>query len=147
LNTHDYVRAVIREDYILRLIKQLVDFLARIAGYNRKGEYQRALDEVGRAWIELFGVPRELVDVMDTPALAELLRDPEKMRAASQLLIEEARSLTGKGDPLHASVLQRRAMELRLEARAIDPSDADEAAILELSRLAPATQLAARYRR
>jgi hypothetical protein len=47
---------------------------------------------------------------------------------------------------VHAAVCYRRAWELYLEARLIDPSDDDAAAISELARLVPANQLDPRYR-
>ena len=68
------------------------------------------------------------------------------MRAAAQLLVEEGRAYAGKRDPVHAAVCYRRAWELYLEARLIDPSDDDAAAISELARLVPANQLDPRYR-
>ena len=135
-----------REDYIIRLIKQLAHFLARIAGKRAAKDYEGAIRECGKAWDELIGHPRELVDVLDTPTLASMLREPEKMRAAAQLLVEEGRSLAGKGDPVNAAVCYRRAWELYLEARVREPSEADEIAIAELARLVPANQLDPRYR-
>jgi hypothetical protein len=75
-----------------------------------------------------------------------MLHTPEKMRVAAQLLHEEGRALAGTGDPLHAAVRHRRAMELILEARAIEPSDQDDAILMELSRLVPIATLDPRYR-
>src|SRR5438034_5794246 len=98
----------------MRMIHQFADFLAGIAGYNQRGQYTEALAEAERAWGELFDVPRELLDVVDTPTLAGLLGGPDQMRTASQLLVEEARALHGKGDPINAAVRFRRAYELRL---------------------------------
>jgi hypothetical protein len=135
-----------REDYIIRLVRQLADFLARIAGKRRARDFEGAIAEAGKAWDELLGHPRELVDVVDTPTLASMLREPGKMRVAAQLLVEEGHALTGKGDPASAAVCYRRATELVLEARAIDPSPEDDAALLELARLVPASQLDPRYR-
>jgi hypothetical protein len=138
---------MLREDYIIRLIKQLGAFLARIAGKRREGDFEGALDEAGKAWDDLIGQPpRELVDVLDTHTLAELLGEPAKMRVAARLLVEEGRAYAGKGDPVHAAICYRRAWELYLEARVIEPSDEDEAAISELARLVPANQLDPRYR-
>lgn len=138
---------MLREDYIIRLIKQLGAFLARIAGKRREGDFEGALDEAGKAWDDLIGQPpRELVDVLDTHTLAELLGEPAKMRVAARLLVEEGRAHAGKGDPVHAAICYRRAWELYLEARVIEPSDEDEAAISELARLVPANQLDPRYR-
>jgi hypothetical protein len=138
---------MLREDHIIRLIKQLGAFLARIAGKRREGDFEGALDEAGKAWDDLIGQPpRELVDVLDTHTLAELLGEPAKMRVAARLLVEEGRAYAGKGDPVHAAICYRRAWELYLEARVIEPSDEDEVAISELARLVPANQLDARYR-
>jgi hypothetical protein len=125
---------MIREDYIIRLIKQLADAIARIAGLRQRGDYVQAQHEVDHAWTDVLGVPRELVDATDPATLASLLREPDKMRVAAQLLAEEARVMTAKGDPLDASVLRARARELYLEARTRDPRDDDDSALLELSR-------------
>jgi tetratricopeptide (TPR) repeat protein len=136
-----------RDDYLIRLIKQLAAFVARIAGKREAGEYQAALAEAGKAWEELIGQPpRELVELVDTHTLAGLLKEPAKMRVAAQLLIEEGRAYAGKGDPAHATVCYRRAFELYLEARVLEPSDDDTAVIGELARLVPANLLDARYR-
>jgi hypothetical protein len=135
-----------REDYIHRLIRQLVDAIARIAGLNRRGEHDRALAESEQAWGKLLDAPRDLIDAVDTPTLAGMLRDPDKMRVAAQLLHEEGRALAGSGDPLHAQLRYRRAMELIFEARAIEPSDADDAMVAELSREVPLATLDERYR-
>ena len=136
---------MIREDYILRMVRQFAEALARIARLRVEGKHERALDDAGRLYEEL-GVPREVCDVVDTPTLARLLGHPDKMRALATVCWEEARILQGAGDPLSAFGRQRRALELFLEARAIDPSPEDESAILELSRTVPARHLAACYR-
>jgi hypothetical protein len=125
---------MLREDYIIRLIKQLADAIARIAGLRQRGDYVRAQQEVDRAWAEVLDLPRELVDATDPATLASLLREPDKMRVAAQLLAEEARVMIARGDPLNASVLRARARELYVEARTRDPRDDDDNAILELSR-------------
>jgi hypothetical protein len=136
---------VFRDDYIIRVIKQLVEAIARIAGFNRRGQHDDALAAAGRAWGDLIEGPPGLVDAVDTPTLAALLRDPAKIRIAAQLRYEEGHALAGKGDPLHAAVRYRLAMELMLEARALDPKPEDETAILELSRLVPIDTLDPRY--
>lgn len=130
----------------MRMIHQLVDFIAKVAGFNRKGEHDQALAAADQAWGKLLDAPRELIDAVDTPTLAGMLREPAKIRAAAQLCYEEGRALAGKGDPLHAQLRYRRALELMLEVRAKDPDDQDEGTILELSRLVPANMLDPRYR-
>jgi hypothetical protein len=137
---------VIREDFILRLIKQLADFVAKIAGYRQSGDLARAQEEIERARDELLGLPPGLIDAVDTPTLVDLLRHPDKLRAAARLSWEEGLVLSARKDPLTATARFRRATELYLEARAIDPREEDTAAILELSRLVPASELDDRYR-
>src|SRR5262245_1440007 len=137
---------MLRDDYIIRLIKQLGQFLARMAGKRKDEDFEGAIAEAGKAWDELIGHPRELLDVVDTPTLAAMLKEPARMRAAGQLLIEEGRAYAGKRDPVHAAVCYRRAWELYLEARLIEPSEDDHAVLGELARLVPANQLDPRYR-
>jgi hypothetical protein len=134
-----------REDWIMRVIRQLAEAIARVAGYVDKHDYDAALDEAGRAW-DLLGVPRELVDRVDGPTLASLLREPAKLRAAAELLVAEAKAYAGKRDPMHAGLCYRRAFELYLEARALEPTAADDAAIFELSRMVPPGEVDPRYR-
>ncbi len=134
-----------REDYIIRLVKQLADFVARIAGFRQEGDFERAQAEIERARDELLGFPPGLVDAIDTPTIVSLLRHPDKLRAAARLFWEEGLVLRARRDPLNAAGRFRRAFELYLEARAIDPIEDDTAAILELSRLMPASQLDDRY--
>jgi hypothetical protein len=137
---------VFREDYILRLIQQVGDFLAAIAGHNRRGKHEQALAEADQVWGKLLDAPRELIDSVDTATLAAMLREPAKMRAAAQLCYEEGGAFAGKGDPLHAALRYRRAYELMLEARAVAPSPEDDAAILELSRHVLPGTIDPRYR-
>ncbi|MBA3395829.1 MAG: hypothetical protein H0T89_24505 [Deltaproteobacteria bacterium] len=135
-----------RDDYLMRLIKQFAELLARAAGFNRKGEHEKALQETARAWGELFhDIPRELVDVVDSATLASMLREPQRMRIAAQLLVEEGRAIRGKGDPATAAMRTKRALELYLEARAISPEPDDETVIFELSREVHGNQLDERY--
>jgi tetratricopeptide (TPR) repeat protein len=137
---------VFREDFILRLIQQLAESIAHIARLNQAGQHDKALAAADQGWGKLLDAPRELIDVVDTPTLAGMLREPAKLRAAAQLFYEEGRALAGRGDPLHAGIRYRRALELILEARAIDPGDDDDGAVFELSRLVPTHTLDPRYR-
>ncbi len=137
---------MLRDDYIIRLIKQVAAFVSRIAGLRRAGQHEQALQESGRAFDELFDLPHDIVDAVDTPSLATILRTPANMRVAAQLFREEGFIYQGKRDPLTAATRFRRAFELYLEARAIEPTEEDTSAILELSRLVPASELDPRYR-
>jgi tetratricopeptide (TPR) repeat protein len=135
-----------RQDYLMRMVDQLVLFIAHVTGLNNKGEHDKALVAADQAWSKLLDAPLELIRTVDSPTLAAMLREPAKIRAGAQLAYEEGRALAGRGDPMHAELRYRRAMELVLEARAIDPDEQDDAAIFELSRLVPSATLDPRYR-
>src|SRR5262245_56358987 len=101
---------MLREDYIMRIIRQLGEFLARIVRKREKGDLAGALQEAERAYDGLFDVPREIADSVDTATLVGLLKHAEVVRAAANLFWEEGRIYKGKGDPLTAFLRYRRAL-------------------------------------
>jgi hypothetical protein len=151
-----------QEDYILRMVQQLAAAIARIAGLYQGEQHDQALADAERAWGELLGdIPPELAGSIDCRTLAGMLRQPARIRLASQILGEQARALAGQGDDAVAARPARRALELLLEARVAEaaapgrparsqrgaPDDAaDAAAIRTLVQLVPAGALASRYR-
>ena len=112
-----------REDYLMRQIRQLADAIARIAGLNRCGDHEAALAAAERAWGELVGdLPAGMADAVDSRTLADLLRSPERIRLAADLLGEQAAALAARGDATGAARCERRAAELRLAAQAAEAS-------------------------
>ncbi len=137
---------MLRDDYLNRMIRQLAEFLARISGATVARKPEEALDEANRAWQELLDIPRDLVDRLDGPTLAQMLKEPERMRVAAELLVAEARVHRLRGDLIHESQCAKRAFELYLEARAIAPRPEDDAAIFELGRVIPPNEIDPRYK-
>ena len=130
----------LRDDYLMRLIEQLAQVIARMTGLNLRKDYRAALETAERAWDEL-DVPHELVDRLDGPELAKLLREPSKMRLAAQLLTEEATALAGSGDPIHATLRRKRAYQLYAAAHALDPQDTDDEAMTRIAVQLPPGEL------
>jgi hypothetical protein len=132
------------------MIKQVADALRRVMGLRDRGEYDAALRVAGEFYDELTTVPREVADALDTSSFARLLGGAEKIRAMAMLFWEEGRIHGAKSDPMLAHTRYCRAHELFLEARALKRSGGgttdDDAAIFELSRVAPASDLDPRYR-
>jgi hypothetical protein len=132
---------VFREDYLMRQVHQLADAIAHVAGLNRGAEHDQALATADQAWGKLLDAPRALIDAVDPATLAGMLREPAKIRAAARLYHQEAVAWAGTGDPVLAERASHRALALMREAKARDPSHAeedDDAMIQELSRLASA---------
>jgi hypothetical protein len=134
-----------REDYIMRLVRQVAEVLARMVNRRAAGDHRAAIQQADELY-DTLGVPREMCDVVDTPTLAASLRHPDKMRALARISWEEGHAHKALGDPLTAFARYRRALELLLEARAAEPHPDDDPAILELSRHVAAQHLDPRYR-
>ena len=137
-----------RNDYLMRHIEQLAAALARVLGLNRRDEFAVARDEAQRTWEELLDVPRALRDAVDIPTLAGMLREPGRLRLGGRLFAAESTALIGLGDAARGATLQRRALELLLEARAVDPggeTDDDASAIRALSAAVRVDSLTARH--
>lgn len=138
--------SMFREDYFMRLVRQFAEALASMLRLRERGEHIAALEVADRLYEELLTIPRAVIDRVDTPTLTGLLGRPDRIRAAAMLFWEEGHIYKAQGDPLTAFARYRRAHELFLEARALDPREEDDAAVLELSRVVPAEQLDPRYR-
>jgi hypothetical protein len=137
---------MIREDYVMRLIQKVAAFVRRIVKGREDGDYEGALAEADQAYSDLLGMPPGLADRLDAATMASLLGRADRIRAGARLSWEEGHVYKAKGDPVTAFLRYRRAHELYLEARALDPQEEDDSAILELSRLVPARELDPRYR-
>lgn len=130
----------------MRLVRQFAAALATMRKRRERGEHTAALEAADRMYDELLTIPREAIDRVDTPTLASLLGRADRIRAAALLFWEEGHIYKAQGDPLTSFARYRRAHELFLEARALDPREEDDSAILELSSAVPADQLDPRYR-
>lgn len=136
---------MLRHDYIMRVIQQAVDAIARMMGLREKGDHEAARREA-EAVYDLLGVPSELAAAVDSATLAELLGHPDKIRAMAKLAVQEAELRRATGDPLACAAGYRRAAELTLEARSRAPHPDDASVLQELFRHFPTASLAARYR-
>ncbi|WNG16262.1 hypothetical protein [Cystobacter fuscus] len=90
--------AGIREDYIERMIKQLVSALAAIAKAGRGQKTDEALELVRQTSLSLFGMEYRTLITFDAASVAELLGTPEKILALVRLLSAEADLLEQRGD-------------------------------------------------
>ena len=135
---------MIRQDYLLRVIQQAVQAIARMLGATQRGDFLEAQQEADNTY-NLLGVPPDLVLRMDSASLAGLFAQPRKIRLLSKLLWHEGELLRAKKDPLNGLDRQRRAVELLLEAQRLDPQAEDAAALQEMCRHVPTNTLAKRY--
>jgi hypothetical protein len=110
---------MIQRDYVLRLIQQLAQALARIAGLKRSGQLDEALDDVGTTLDDLLGPLRQTLDAIDARSAARLLTDRERIEAYALLTAEEASILELMGHRARAGAGAQRALALLLEAQVL----------------------------
>lgn len=134
-------------DYIIRLIEQVADFLARISKSKREGNFAAGLREVQRAYDSVLDMDRQLFNIADSATLAQLLGPPERIRSIAQLVCAEADLLRLSGDPLTSQLKYKRAIELYLEARARGGDEAGDAEFIQQALLhVDQESLAPKYR-
>jgi len=95
----------IRKDWLERLLTQLAAALARALGYRARGEEEQALEEIHRATLELFGIPRSMLLSLDARAALEVLATPRLREAALRLLDTEESILRSVGKVKDADAL------------------------------------------
>lgn len=137
---------MIRQDYLLRIIQQVADAIARMLGATKREDYSEARAQAAEAY-GLLGIPSELVLRMDSHALAGLFAQADKLRLLSKLLWQEGELLRAQRDPVNGLDRQRRAIEVLLEAQSMDPHPDDASDLREMLRHVPTTTLDSRYQR
>lgn len=123
-----------QRDYILRIIEQLGQALARIAGKKREGKIEQALEELNQTEAMIFGPLLETLRAVDGTTAAALIGTTDKIRVLGLLTAERAdlERLSGRASKAQREGL--RALELYAEAlcREATLGDADRAAIAAL---------------
>ena len=95
----------VRRDWLERLLTQVAAALARALGYRARGEEEQALEEIRRATLELFGIPRSMLLALEPRAALEVLATPRLREAAFQLLDTEESILRAVGKVADADAL------------------------------------------
>lgn len=101
-----------RDDWLLRVIKEVADALARILKKKEEGQHEEALEDVRDALGKLLGPNAKLVDVIDAATLAHMCPNAETVRALAELRREEADLLERMGDGAGARKVARNALAL-----------------------------------
>jgi hypothetical protein len=78
------------DDFILRMVKQLGDFLTRIKRRKDDGQLEEALDTIDEAYDDLLGRDAELYRSLDPATLVSLCRHRDRAKAVARLCREEA---------------------------------------------------------
>jgi hypothetical protein len=115
--------APIREDYLLRLIRQIMAVLVRIAGLRRAGKLDEATEEIQTAKQNHFGALAELLPRLDPETAAHMLGSTERTLAWTALLQEEAELCDALRHTARGAALRQQAAALLAVARERAPED------------------------
>jgi len=136
-----------QRDYMLRMIEQLAEAIARIAGARAAGKLDEANLLVRETADGILGPMRSMLERVDAASAATLLGSRDKLCAYAALVSEEAKNAEAGGDAARARRSFRRALELYLEAGSSGESDAVwPSAVRALRAVVDEATLAERYR-
>lgn len=140
--------SLVQRDYILRLIEAVGAALARILKRRQEGDLTGARREVDIAVMDLLGRVAGIATHADSRTAADLVGDGHRLTLWAQLLTQDADLLRLMGREAEAASVDRRAVELLLEAYLRDGTLlADASALLAtLSTRVPDGALPERYR-
>lgn len=110
-------------DYTIRLLQQLVVFLARLAGLKKKDDPEVILIELEAAFSQFSGIPRGLALRMSEEAMLDYFRiggefNADRCAVTAILLREEAGIAERLGSPADAETLRKKASFLAERASA-----------------------------
>jgi hypothetical protein len=99
-------------DVIRRMIKQLGEIAARIAGLTTERKLDEALSVVRQSEQELLGPLTATLNAVDAKTVRLLLGNDEKLQVWVVLLTERAKLLDAQGQPGAARSVASRSLEL-----------------------------------
>lgn len=96
---------MLRDDHVMRMVRQLAAALARIAGLRKAALLDQAEQELREAFASLGGIDPRLAEEGDPAVLLPLVQDPRRREALARLLEEREairaarREAAGKAPP------------------------------------------------
>lgn len=87
---------MLQDDFLMRQIKQLAQFLAALLGFAREGKLDEASVGVERAYLTYLGMRRSMVERLDVASLVTVLGQ-DKAKMAVLLLRAEAGLMAAQG--------------------------------------------------
>lgn len=104
-------------DYIIRMLQQLIQFLAYLAGLVQSDDPRLIAIELEAAFHRFLGLPRDLILRMEVQALVELFSvtgrlDSDRLIVAALLLKEESKQSIRTGFEDEGAILLSRSNQL-----------------------------------
>jgi hypothetical protein len=113
------VSDAIERDYVLRIIRQLALFIARLMKLKDEGDLESAQELLLSAYGDMFGIDRRFVGYMRPDQLAAVL-GRERTALFAELMAEEADLRAMRGDAQTAALVAQQALALLDAAKSGD---------------------------
>jgi len=117
---------LIRKDYILRLIDELVRVLARVFQLKDLKSFDEALQLLRRESERLLGLDGGMMEILTTEDIRKALRSPEAALVAGRILEEMALIYEQTGEHQRATATAVKALDLYVGLMAYDPDAVDD---------------------
>jgi hypothetical protein len=117
--------SLVERDYVMRLVKQIVDFIARALNLAKQGKDKEAIELLESGCLSALGIPWSALALVDSKSAAGVLGDAPRIAAFARILEERANieALQGKAE---LSVRRREhVLEMYTEALARSPANAE----------------------
>lgn len=108
-----------QRDYLMRMVAQVAQAVARALGLIAKRKNDEAQQELDTGYGAL-GMDRELLLILDGPTLARQLGDDQRITAAMTLLLCDAELQLARADRPGAQKRLRAAQRLRAHVASVD---------------------------
>ena len=106
----------IERDYILRLVRELAEVLARAMKLKAAKKDDEAAEAIESGCATLFGIDWKALAWSDSASAAQLLKEPVRIRAYATLLEHRAQLHAGSGEAAEARSKYQHAHEMYCEA-------------------------------
>jgi hypothetical protein len=115
----------LHEDYLLRIIKQATEALAKAFALKRSGDHELATHEIDTAISLLLGPQADVIAAVDTATAVSLLEDRKSAALYARLLSARGELLRYQRDEDRVEAIERRALEVAIEVLGlgVDPDD------------------------
>jgi tetratricopeptide (TPR) repeat protein len=116
------------EDYLMRIINQVLAALMTAIGLRKAGKYSEARQAVEQAIEQLTVLPANVIDLMEDAALLSMLTfngqlEVDRLATLADLYQEQGEILFGMGQPVQSSVAFARALRFNLEVALFDDAN------------------------
>lgn len=107
---------LVERDYVMRMVKQIAELLARAMGLKGQKKDQEAAEVLEAGCLELLGIDWKTLAWSDSASAAQLLREPVKIRMFAQLMEHRAQFHEDAGQAADARSKFQHAYELYRES-------------------------------